>query len=120
MADQEQQNLKVTDQGAEKCVQKTPEAAKEGGVITAQPNQEIHGKAFEESHKNDKTLSEPDMIAMNDGETVAEYKARVVQIQANRFGFLIRRLKKKKAARQKFLKNQQNKLLSQCLLCLLF
>jgi len=87
VTDQAQQNLKVTDQGAEKTVQKTPEAAKEGGVIAAQPNQEIHGKAFEQSHKNDKTLSEPDLIAMEEGETVAEYKARVAQIQANRFGF---------------------------------
>lgn len=87
MTDQAQQNLKVTDQNPEKSVQKTPEAAKEGGVIAAQPNQEIHGKAFEQSHKNDKTLSEPDMIAMEEGETVAQYKARVAQIQANRFGF---------------------------------
>jgi hypothetical protein len=87
VSEQVQQELKVTDQGAERTVQKTPEAVKEGGVIAAQPNQEIHGKAFEQSHQNDKTLSEPDMIAINDGETVAEYKARVAQIQANRFGF---------------------------------
>lgn len=87
MSEQAQQELKVTDQGAEKIVQKTPEVVKDGAVIAAQQNQEIHDKAFEQSHKNDKTLSEPDMIAMNDGETVAEYKARVAQIQANRFGF---------------------------------
>lgn len=87
MTDQAEQNLKVTDKDAEKTVQKTPEAAKEGGVIAAQPNQEIHGKAFELSHKNDKTLSEPDMIAIEEGETIAQYKARVAQIQANRFGF---------------------------------
>jgi hypothetical protein len=87
MSEQVQQNLKVTDQGAEKTVQKTPEAIKDGGVIVAQPNQEVHGQAFEQAHRNDKTLSEPDMIAMNDGETVAEYKARVAQVQANRFGF---------------------------------
>ena len=87
MSEQVQQNLKVTDQGAEKTVQKTPEAVKDGGVIAAQPNQEVHGQAFASAHQNDKTLSEPDMIAMNDGETVAEYKARVAQIQANRFVF---------------------------------
>jgi len=87
MSEQVQQNLKVSDQGAEKTVQKTPEAVKDGGVIAAQPNQEVHGQAFANAHQNDKTLSEPDMIAMNDGETVAEYKARVAQIQANRFGF---------------------------------
>ena len=87
MSEQVQQNLKVTDQGAEKTVQKTPEAVKDGGVIAAQPNQEVHGLAFTNAHQNDKTLSEPDMIAMNDGETVTEYEARVAQIQANRFGF---------------------------------
>lgn len=87
MSEQVQQKLKLTDQGAEKTVQKTPEAAKEGGVIAGLPNQEVHGKAFEQAHKSDKTLSEPDMIAMNDGETVAQYNARVAQIQANRFGF---------------------------------
>lgn len=87
MSEPVQQNLKVSDQVAEKTVQKTPEAVKDGGVIAAQPNQEVHGQAFANAHQNDKTLSEPDMIAMNDGETVAEYKARVAQIQANRFGF---------------------------------
>lgn len=87
MSEQVQQNLKVSDQGAEKTVVKTPEAVKDGGVIAAPPNQEIHDKAFEQAHQNDKTLSEPDMIAVNDGETVAEYKARVAQIQTNRFGF---------------------------------
>ena len=84
MSEQVQQNLKVSDQGAEKTVQKTSEAIKDGGVIAAQPNQEVHGQAFASAHQNDKTLSEPDMIAMNEGETVAEYKARVAQIQANR------------------------------------
>lgn len=87
MSEPVQQELKVSDQGAEKIVQKTPEAVKDGGVIAAQPNQEVHGQAFASAHQNDKTLSEPDMIAMNDDETVAEYKARVAQIQANRFGF---------------------------------
>jgi len=88
MSEQVQQNLKVTDQGAEKTIQKTPEAVKDGGVIAAQPNQEVHGQAFANAHQNDSTLSEPDMIAMNEGETVAEYKARVAQIQANRFGLI--------------------------------
>ena len=87
MSEPVQQKLEVSDQGAEKTIQKTPEAVKDGGVIAAQPNQEVHGRAFEKAHQNDKTLSEPDMIAMNDGETVAQYKARVAQIQANRFGF---------------------------------
>jgi len=87
MSEPVQQKLEVSDQGAEKTIQKTPEAVKDGGVIAAQPNQEVHGRAFEKAHQNDNTLSEPDMIAMNDGETVAQYKARVAQIQANRFGF---------------------------------
>lgn len=87
MSEPVQQKLEVSDQGAEKTIRKTPEAVKEGGVIAAQPNQEVHGQAFANAHQNDKTLSEPDMIAMNDGETVAQYKARVAQIQANRFGF---------------------------------
>lgn len=87
MVDERKQKLKDLDQGAEKSVQRTPEAAKDGGVIAAPANQKVHSKAFEGTHKNDKTLSEPDMIAMNEGETVAEYKARVAQIQANRFGF---------------------------------
>ncbi|MBA3994630.1 MAG: hypothetical protein C0469_13980 [Cyanobacteria bacterium DS2.3.42] len=78
---------KPADHAEQASVQKTPEAVKDGGVIAAQPNQEVHGQAFAEAHQNDKTLSEPDMIAMNDGETVAEYKARAAQIQANRFGF---------------------------------
>jgi hypothetical protein len=78
---------KTIDQAQEKSVEKTPEKAAVSGVIAGQPNQEIHGQAFANAHQNDKTLSEPDMIAMNDGETVAEYKARVAQIQANRFGF---------------------------------
>lgn len=87
MSEPVQQKFEVNDKGAEKAVQKTPEAVKDGGVIAAPPNQEVHGRAFEKAHQNDKTLSEPDMIAMNDGETVAQYKARVAQIQANRFGF---------------------------------
>ncbi len=87
MSEPVQQKLEVSDQGAEKIAQKTPEAVKDGGVIATQPNQEVHGQAFDKTHQNDKTLSEPDMIAMNDGETVAQYKARVAQIQANRFGF---------------------------------
>lgn len=87
MSDQAQKNLRVIEQGAEKSVLRTPEAAKEGGVIADQANQEVHGKAFEQSHQNDKSLSEPDMIAIEEGETVTQYKARVAQIQANRFGF---------------------------------
>lgn len=87
MSEPVQQKFEVNDKGAEKAVQKTPEAVKDGGVIATQPNQEVHGQAFDKTHQNDKTLSEPDMIAMNDGETVAQYKARVAQIQANRFGF---------------------------------
>ncbi|MCC6978144.1 MAG: hypothetical protein IT343_07470 [Candidatus Melainabacteria bacterium] len=87
MSEQVQRNLKVSDHGAEKTIQITPEAVKDGGVIATQPDQEVHGQAFANAHRDDKTLSEPDMIAMNDGETVAEYEARVAQIQANRFGF---------------------------------
>jgi hypothetical protein len=79
--------LDVADQAEQTSMTKTPEATAVSGVIAAQPNQEVHGEAFANAHQNDKTLSEPDMIAINDGETVAEYKVRVAQIQANRFCF---------------------------------
>jgi hypothetical protein len=78
---------KPADQAEKTNIQKAGEAAKEGGVIAGQKNQEVHGQAFEQAHQNDKTLSEPDMIAIEEGETVAQYNARVAQIQANRFGF---------------------------------
>lgn len=78
---------KTADQAEQKSITKTAEVVKEGGVIAGQPNQEVHGKAFEQAHQNDRTLSEPDMIALKEGETVAEYNERVAQIQANRFGF---------------------------------
>ncbi|MBA3991970.1 MAG: hypothetical protein C0469_00490 [Cyanobacteria bacterium DS2.3.42] len=57
------------------------------GVIGGEKNQEVHGQANAVAHANDKTLSEPDMIAMEEHETPEAYKARVAQIQANRFGF---------------------------------
>jgi rRNA maturation endonuclease Nob1 len=57
---------KRADQAEKTSIAKTNEAAKEGGVIVGQPNQEVHGKAFEQAHQNDKTLSEPDMIAMKE------------------------------------------------------
>jgi hypothetical protein len=78
---------KSAEQVEQKSVRKTPEAAAVSGVIGGQSNQEIHGQANAVAHANDKTLSEPDLIAMEEGETVAQYKARVAQIQANRFGF---------------------------------
>lgn len=75
------------DQAERKSVEKTSEKAAVSGVIGGQPNQEVHGAAHAAIHANDKTLSEPDMISMEENETVAAYKARVAQIQANRFGF---------------------------------
>jgi hypothetical protein len=78
---------KTIDQAQEKGVEKTPEKVVVSGVIGGQANQDVHDKAHAASHTNDKTLSEPDMIAMEENETVAAYKARVAQIQANRFGF---------------------------------
>ncbi|MCC7528817.1 MAG: hypothetical protein IT342_09860 [Candidatus Melainabacteria bacterium] len=83
MADVENQGEKAEG----KILQKTPEAAAVSSVIGGQPNQEIHDAAKAAAHANDRTLSEPDMIAMEKDETVAQYKARVAQIQANRFGF---------------------------------
>ncbi|MCC7532119.1 MAG: hypothetical protein IT342_26685 [Candidatus Melainabacteria bacterium] len=68
-------------------IQRTPEAAAISGVIGGQTNQEVHGQASAVAHANDRTLSEPDLIAMEEGETLQAYKARVAQIQANRFGF---------------------------------
>lgn len=78
---------KTADQAEQASVKNMPEAAAVSGVISGQPNQEIHGQASSIAHANDKTLSEPDMIAMGENETPAEYEARVAQIQANRFGF---------------------------------
>lgn len=78
---------KKADQAEAANIRDSENAKKDGGVIAGQADQKVHGKAFEQTHKGDKTLSEPDMIAMNDGETVAQYKARVAEIQANRFGF---------------------------------
>lgn len=78
---------KPADQAEQKAIQKTPEAAAVSGVVAAQPNQDVFGEAKTVAHANDKTLSEPDMIALKEGETVEQYKARVAQIQANRFGF---------------------------------
>ncbi len=78
---------KPADQAEQKAIQKTPEAAAVSGVVAAQPNQDVFGEAKTAAHANDKTLSEPDMIALKEGETVEQYKARVAQIQANRFGF---------------------------------
>ncbi len=78
---------KPADQAEQLQIEKTPEATDVSVVISGLPNQELHGQAFEKAHANDKTLSEPDLIAMEDGETLAEYKARIEKIQANRFGF---------------------------------
>ncbi|MBA3991986.1 MAG: hypothetical protein C0469_00570 [Cyanobacteria bacterium DS2.3.42] len=78
---------KADDKAQEENTGKTPEAAAVSGVIGGQPNQEIHMQASVVSHANDTTLSEPDMIAMKEHETPEEYKARIAQIQENRFGF---------------------------------
>lgn len=75
------------DQTEQKNIQKAPEAAAVSGVVSGQPNQDVFGEAKTAAHANDKTLSEPDLIAINEGETIADYKMRVAQIQANRFGF---------------------------------
>jgi hypothetical protein len=78
---------KTAEQTEQNSVQKTPEAAAVSGVIGGEKNQEVHGQANAVAHANDKTLSEPDMIAMEEHETPEAYNARVAQIQANRFGF---------------------------------
>jgi hypothetical protein len=89
---------KTIDQAEQKSVEKTPEKAAVSAVIGGQANQEVHGEAHAASHANDKTLSEPDMIAMEENETVAAYNARVAQIQANRFGFFDSEEEKKNEA----------------------
>ncbi len=78
---------KPADQTEQKGIEKTPEAAAVSGVIGGQQNQYVHTKANAVAHAHDQTLSEPDLIAMEEGETIAQYNARVAQIQANRFGF---------------------------------
>lgn len=79
MTDTAPQNFKATDQGAEKSVQKTPESAKHDGVIAGKPNQETFGQANTVKHQNDRTLSEPDMIAMGKHETVEAYNGKPYQ-----------------------------------------
>lgn len=76
---------KPADQAEKVSVQKTPEAAKEGGVISAQQNQEVHGQAFAVTHANDLRPSDPSLIATKDGETLEEYRARVAAIKENPF-----------------------------------
>ncbi len=78
---------KRADHTEQEAIQKTPEEAAVSGVVAAKPNQDVFGEAKTAAHANDRTLSEPELIAMNEGESLAEYKARVAQIQANRFGF---------------------------------
>lgn len=53
MADKTPENLKVTDQGTEKCAQKSAEPARDS-VISGESSQHVHGKAFELLHKDDK------------------------------------------------------------------
>ncbi|MCC6981607.1 MAG: hypothetical protein IT343_25015 [Candidatus Melainabacteria bacterium] len=48
MADEVEQNLDAPK------IQQPTDAAKQDGVITGQPNQEVHGKAFATAHKDDK------------------------------------------------------------------
>lgn len=62
------------------------DAAVESGVISDQTNQDAHSTVHQASHANDKNLTDPEMIALKDGETPEEHNARVAKIQANRFG----------------------------------
>lgn len=86
MTDETQQQFKSTDRSAEKAIEKTPESAKQDGVITEQANQTTHETAHAIAHANDLRPSDPSLIATKDGETLVEYKARVAAIQANAFG----------------------------------
>lgn len=91
---------KPADQAEERSVQTTSETAAVSGVIGGQQNQDIHMQASAVSHANDTTLSEPDMIAMKEHETPEEYRARVAQIQENRFGFFDSETEAKQASAQ--------------------
>ncbi|MBX9942121.1 MAG: hypothetical protein K2Y32_22845 [Candidatus Obscuribacterales bacterium] len=62
------------------------DAAVESGVISDQTNQDAHSTVHQASHANDKNLTDPEMIALKDGDTPEEHNARVAKIQANRFG----------------------------------
>ncbi len=79
--------LKTIGPAEQKSDRKTPEATAASGVICEQKNHEVHGQANAVAQANERTLSEPDMIAMDDHEIPEAYKARVAQIQANRFVF---------------------------------
>ena len=68
MADTDESSKQI-----EKTPQKTPEAAAVSGVIGGQKNQEIHAAANDISHANDRSLSEPEMIAIGANETVDQY-----------------------------------------------
>lgn len=68
----------------EKTNQKSSERVTATSVISTDANQEVHSQVSAVTHANDRTLSEPEMIAIGENETPEAYRSRVAQIQANR------------------------------------
>lgn len=83
MSEQSSYSKDTSEKRAEQDVCKTGDSVKDAGVIGDARNQEVHQLAHTESHKDDKTLSRPEMIAIEQGETMAAYKARVDAIRSN-------------------------------------
>jgi hypothetical protein len=83
MSDQSQEIGETREKRLEAKASSTPGAASDGGVIKDQQGQKVHDRAFAIAHQDDKTLSRPEMMAIQEGETVAEYNARIAAIQAN-------------------------------------
>lgn len=63
------------------------DSAQKEAVIGRSDAQQEHSAAFQIAHSNDRTLSQPELIALQDGESIADYNKRVAEIQANRFSF---------------------------------
>lgn len=83
MSEQSSHSKDTSEKQAERDVCKTSDSVKDAGVIGDSRNQEVHQLAHTESHKDDQTLSRPEMIAIEQGETIAAYKARVDAILNN-------------------------------------
>lgn len=83
MSEQSSHSKDTSGKRAEQDACNSSDSVKHTGVIGDARNQEIHQLAHTESHKDDKTLSRPEMIAIEQGETMAAYKARVDAIRSN-------------------------------------
>lgn len=72
-------------ESGESAIKQASEAAASAGVISDNPHQQVHQEAFADAHKNDMRPSDPALIAINDNETLEQYKKRIDSIKANSF-----------------------------------